>query len=206
MKRWLLIIILCAGSVAASAQENPAELMDLRLFEYEFGYGINFGPRWGDIKVNKPGNNLILEMRLNRPEPFDFGVQFKMGNFVHDLPGRARVNSIFIRPSLYFDYNYRIRNICLFTGIGFGGSFIHNEGVEYLSPNFGWLGEGNFRSFAVTPRAGIAFFRGFFRVTAEYVITHRDYQCFNLNFGAVFGGSYKPTAAQKRNRKISSLY
>jgi hypothetical protein len=38
---------------------------------------------------------------------------------------------------------------------------------------------------------------GLLRITAEYVFTGRDYSRFNLNFGFVFGGSYK------RNRPVT---
>ncbi len=190
------IFSLFATGVHAQNPSPIAEHGDLKLFEFEFGYGVNIAGRWDGAKA-KPGNNLILELRLNRPYPFDFGLQLKMGNFEHRMRDVFRVNSIFIRPSLFFDYNYRLRNIVLFAGAGLGGSFIQNKAVFYTSSHSGLFFDGRANNFAVTPRIGIAAM-GWLRITAEYVITNRDYSCFDFNIGLVLGGSYKKSRAQKK--------
>lgn len=179
-----------------SVSSEMPEPKDLKLFEFEMACGINFAPRWDELRA-KPGGNFIVELRLNRPEPFDFGLQLKMGNFIHSERDVYKVNSVFIRPTLFFDYNHRFSNTVLFGGIGVGGSFIQNNTVIHTSPYGGLMHNGSDRHFAVKPRMGIVIM-GFFRITAEYVFTHRDYSCFDINFGFVVGGSYKPAPAQKR--------
>jgi hypothetical protein len=191
----LLVAMFSFFAVGVRAQTWPDSKeefarRDLKLFEFEFGTGLNFARSWAGLKT-KPGANFILELRLNRPEPFDFGLQLKMGNFVHQQPDVFKVNSKFIFPSVFADYNHRYRNTTLFAGIGAGVSFMQNETTLFLSPSSGLISDYVDRGcFAVTPRAGVMVLN-MLRITVEYVFTRADYSRFNLNFGFVFGGSYK---------------
>jgi hypothetical protein len=174
---------------------------DLRLFEFEFGVGINMPGAWAGVEKVRPGTNFILEWRINRPRFFDFGLQFKGGNFQHRTPGVFTINSQIIRPTLFVDYNHRPdRETAFFAGVGLGGSFVQNQTVVYLDSHSSLLMDDSSRAFAVTPRVGITILNGL-RVTAEYVITEPDYSCFNLNVGLLVGGSYKKPLRQKPGRR-----
>jgi hypothetical protein len=175
---------------------NPAERRELKLFEFEFAYGVNFANRLYDIP-SIAGNNMILEVRLNRPEPFDFGVQLKMGNSIHRIYNIVKINTIFIRPSLFFDYNHRLTDVTFFAGLGVGGTFAQDKMVLYsMMSNPGFAFDGHANRFSVTPRVGFVLM-GFLRVTADYAFAGKGYSCFNLSFGAVIGGSYRKTGAER---------
>jgi hypothetical protein len=180
---------------------NPADRRILSLFEFEFGYGLNFANNWDGVKA-KMGSNFILDLRLNRPEPFDFGMQLKMGNFIHEERDILKVNTIFIRPSLFFDYNHRSADFTLFAGVGLGGSFIQNKAALHTTSNSGLLFDVYANRFTITPRIGVVAMR-VLRITAEYVFAGRDYSGLNINFGMVIGGSY--TAAEKAQRRRKSF-
>jgi hypothetical protein len=179
--------------------EDLPVVEDLRLFEVEMGGGVNLGRRWSDTKV-RPGTNFILELRLNRPEPWDFALQFKGSNFTHrPNEGGADIKTTIIAPSLFVDYNIRpSRRTRFFAGVGFGGSFVDNGAVVMTGSASGFLYGGNESAFAVTPRVGVSLFN-FLRLTAEYSITARDYSRFGLNVGIIFGGSYRSGYVDRRS-------
>ena len=183
--------------------EDLPVVADLRLFEFEIGTGVHFGPRWGDMKA-RPGANLIFELRLNRPEPWDFALQFKGTNMIHTPAGEGpRIKSTIMAPSLFVDYNIRpSRRTRFFAGVGFGGSFADNGAVVMTGPGTGIMFSQNENAFAVTPRAGVSLFN-FLRITAEYSITDRDYSRFGLNVGLTLGGSYKNQYWTRRGRKFN---
>jgi hypothetical protein len=171
------------------------ESAEPRLFEVEMGVGLNFARQWEGIKA-KTGNNFLFELRLNRPSPVDIGLQLKMGNFIHGQRDGLRINSKFIRPALFVDYNRRVdKYTAFFAGVGFGGSFIENDAFYPLNSDIGLLLRGNDDSFAVTPRVGVKVM-GCVRLTAEYAFAGGDYSCFGMNVGLIFGGSDKKNRAR----------
>ncbi|MDR2936232.1 MAG: hypothetical protein LBU80_02685 [Rikenellaceae bacterium] len=197
---FLYFLSLCAIFTLTAQEHNRVkplefeagfpERADLKPFEFEFGAGINFGKKWDEMNV-EASTNFLFELRLNRPEPFDLGLQFKAGNFTHKIPDIVRMNSIFINPTLFFDYNKRFdEHTALFAGIGVGGSFIRNETYLCIDSYRGVKFDDHANHFAVTPRMGV-FVMGRLRITAEYVFTARDYSHFNLNVGMIIGNSYK---------------
>jgi len=175
-------------------------LANLKLFEFEMGTGMSVGPAWGDLKM-RPGANLFFELRLNRPEPWDFALQMKGAKFSHVAPGGAKIRTTAFLPTLFVDYNHRVsRRTNLFAGVGMGGNFAQSESVVMTTPSTGvWLTGGK-NAFAVTPRVGVVVMNGL-RLTAEYTFTHRDYSRFGLGVGLVFGGSYKSALRDRRSRE-----
>jgi hypothetical protein len=149
----------------------------------------------------KPGANLYVELRLNRPEPFDFALQLKGANFTHTAGDHMNVRTMIFSPSLFADYNYRLsRRTRLFVGVGFGGVFAGNDAYIPIDSNsYYWMQDGK-SALAVTPRAGVSLFN-FLRLTAEYSITARDYSRLGLNVGIMLGGSYKSPYVDRRSRK-----
>lgn len=189
-----------ARKQGVAGYEDLPVIADLRLFEFEMGVGMNLGRKWGDIKA-KPGTNLIFELRLNRPEPLDIALQFKMANFTHNESEGARIRTTIMAPSVFVDYNRRFnRRTALFAGVGFGGTFASNDAVYPIGPSAGLWFQENENAFAVTPRVGVSLFN-FLRVTAEYSFTARDYSRFGLNIGLTLGGSYKGTYIDRRSKK-----
>jgi hypothetical protein len=197
-----LLLSLSATGLRAQAPLYTYELSDpqnLRLFEFEFGFGVNIPRSWPALEKTRMGTNFLLELRLNRPRFFDVGLQFKGSNFSHHTPGDLSVKSQVLRPSLFVDYNYRpSQTLTFFAGAGFGGSFAQDQTTVPIGANSGLLFDGRDRAFAVTPRVGVVAMNGL-RITAEYVFTARDYSAFNLNVGVVVsGGSYKKSLRAKR--------
>lgn len=188
------------GRGAAYLGEMPA-VANLRLLEFEMGTGMNVGPKWGDDLKIRPGANLVFELRLNRPAPWDFALQLKGARFTHTLPGGVKIRTMNMAPAVFVDYNHRVsRRTNLFAGVGLGGNFAQNESVVMTSPSTGvWFSQQE-SAFAVTPRVGVGVFNAF-RVTAEYTFTHRDYSRFGLGVGVVFGGSYKSPYIDRRSRE-----
>jgi hypothetical protein len=173
---------------------------DLRLFEVEVGGGVNFARRWGEAKAH-PGTNLIAELRLNRPEPWDIALQFKGANFKHTAPEGVSIKTSNIAPSLFVDYNIRPhRRTRFFAGVGFGGNFSDSDAYIPVTANSSlWIQDGG-SAFSVTPRVGVSVFN-LFRITVEYTATARDYSRFGVNIGLVLGGSYKSTYIDRRSGK-----
>ncbi len=208
MKLFSVLLVLSLFTTGLSAQtprfEMPEGHDDLRLFEFEFGAGINKTGSWDGIKA-KTSTNFILEWRLNRPRPYDFGLQLQMNNFVHRIPDVVKVNSVCIRPLLYFDYNLRRdRYTSFFAGIGVGESFVQNQVVTGSLSQGGFYFNANDDAFTVAPRIGMVCMGGL-RLTAQYIFAGRDYSCFALNVGAVLGGSYKKPFSPGRNRRKITL-
>jgi hypothetical protein len=180
--------------------EDMPVVEDLRLFEVEVGGGVNFGRKWGEAKPH-PGTNLIAELRLNRPEPWDIALQFKGANFKHTTAEDVSIKTTIINPSLFVDYNIRPhRRTRFFAGVGIGGNFSDSDAYIPAGVNsFFWIQEHG-SAFAVTPRVGVSVFN-FVRITVEYTATARDYSRWGVNIGLVLGGSYKSPYVDRRSGK-----
>jgi hypothetical protein len=177
--------------------EDLPIVADLRLFEFEIGTGLNIGPKWEGVGA-EPGANLIFELRLNRPEPWDIALQFKAAGFRHTVP-EMNVRTTNFNPSIFVDYNIRpSRRTRFFAGVGFGGNFADDNAYIPVGSNTAFWLQDNANAFAVTPRAGVSLFN-FLRITAEYTITSRDYSRFGLNIGLTLGGSYKSPYIDRRS-------
>ncbi len=217
MKRLLIAaaIVFSAAALRAQTGEQSMELArkqgtaghedmpvieDLRLFEFEMGFGMNLSPRWDGMKA-RPGTNLFFELRLNRPEPWDIALQLKMANFRHEIPGGAgRITTMNFSPSVFVDYNLRPnRRTRFFAGIGLGGNFAGNDTHIPTGPNSAFWIQDHSGAFSVTPRAGLSVFN-FLRITAEYTVTAHDYSRFGVNIGIALGGSYKSPYVDRRSR------
>lgn len=174
----------------------PYAAPELKLFEVELGGGVTFAPVWRGAGA-RPGGSFFAELRLNRPEPWDVGLQFRGANFSHTVGG-VKVGTMTINPMLFVDYNLRTwRSTILFGGVGVGGCFAYNDAVVMTSPQSGvWL-SGEESLPAVTPRVG-ANLGGWMRVTAEYAITARRYSRLSLSFGIVIGGTHRRSRADRR--------
>lgn len=178
--------------------EDLPVIEDLRLFEWEMGFGLNLASQWEGMRT-RPGTNFFLELRLNRPEPWDVALQLGGANFRHVADKEGKVITTAFNPSVFVDYNYRpSRSTRFFAGIGFGGDFAGNKTVLLIDPNTGFFFDDNKNSFSVTPRVGVSVFN-FLRVTTQYTISARGYSRFGLNIGVTFGGSYRSAYVDRRS-------
>lgn len=191
------------GVSGSQEWEGFPVIEDLKLFEFEIGTGINFAPRWGEFRA-RPGANLNMELRLNRPEPWDFALQLRGANFTHEIGDNGNIGKIrtsIFSPGLFADYNHRFnRRTALFAGVGVGGMFAANETRVPINPGTGFVFQDGRNAVVVTPRVGVCVFN-FLRITAEYSITARDYSRFGLNVGFTLGGSYKSPWVDRRSGK-----
>ncbi len=184
----------------APGYEDMPVVEDLRLFEVEIGFGVNFAPRWDDMRA-RPGTNLFAELRLNRPEPWDVALQFKGANFKHVTTEGMSIKTMIFNPSIFVDYNIRpSRRTRFFAGIGFGGNFAGNDAYIPAGTNSAFWIQDHSNDFSVTPRVGVSVFN-FLRVTAEYTVAARGYSRFGVNIGLVLGGSYKSPYVDRRGRQ-----
>ena len=181
-----------------AGNEDLPVIEDLRLFEAEMGFGVNFSsPREG--MKTRPGTNFFGELRLNRPEPWDVALQFKGANFKYVAGGGVSVRSTAIAPTLFVDHNLRFnRQTRFFAGIGIGGDFVRNQTVIPTGSSSGIMFDRSANAFAVTPRVGVSVFN-FLRVTAEYTVATHDRSRFGVNIGLVLGGSYRSTYVDRRS-------
>ncbi len=193
MKRIFLVIVLCAASFAASAQNSG----DVKMLEFEVGLGGNIGTSkiWNHTPM--PGFTLFyLEPRLNIPQsPLDVALQVSMGVSVKgygtaEYPGgRYRDEwKANYKPTLvaFADYNWRLWDrTSLFAGLGLGMAMVD---VDY--PDSGGGGGFSDRSMILNPRVGAEFWNHL-RVTFEYKLMKKDYSYFGLSIGCAFGGGWK---------------
>ncbi|MDR0954820.1 MAG: hypothetical protein LBM20_05500 [Rikenellaceae bacterium] len=186
----IFLLLLSTFGVRAQRLQNPLEVMDnsdLSLLEFEFGTGINIARPWDGVKA-RVGTNFLLELRLNRPAPYDFGLQLQMNSFTHEVPNEYKVNSTCIRPLFYFDYNYRVdRFTSFFAGVGIGGSFVQRQRSAFLTSYKGLLSSDFVNTPVIAPRVGVVLMGGL-RFTAGYIFTGDRLSCFSLNLGFVMGG------------------
>lgn len=117
------------------------------------------------------GFNGLHEGRINfKNSPFDAGLQLSSGLFFGEVPAGffAAITSM-----IYTDYNYRMKNVAAFGGLGAGYY------VTYATD-----------SFVFGPRIGVELF-SHLRFTFDYKIINRDLSYGSVNIGVVFGGGRK---------------
>jgi hypothetical protein len=207
---FLLMAILAAG--VTNAQPGVTEYGfapvddDLKLLEFEMGTGINFARGLGEMKA-RPGGNMMFELRLNRPEPWDVGLQLGGAKFRSVAAGLPDVRTTIFSPSVFVDWNLRLnRRTALFAGMGLGGDFAESRSVVHIAPRTGFLFSGNSTSFALTPRVGVSVL-GFLRFTASYTYPVSKIDCsrFSMSVGITIGGSYRSRIPDRRSRKQKFL-
>jgi opacity protein-like surface antigen len=190
MKKTYSLVFAVIFTFNVSAQDYT----DVRLFEVEFGFGLNQG--WAQGTPSNRGGQFILEVRANMHDsPFSVGTQVSIGFFdMNNMPinNREYYHKInYNANTAHADFNHREwKRISLLGGIGVGYAQITNN----YSPKIPSSSE---RSYSTTeyfpvliPRIGAEFFHRL-RLTLDYKIMVKNSSCFSLTIGIVLGGGLK---------------